>query len=364
MKKLPKINLKKNRRPSNDPKRTIPSRITNETVAEHRERILAGGRRFKYPMQYGRARLVRNALIFGFFGIIIIVLLGLQQLYLAQNTSTFMYRITQVLPLPVAKIDGQSVPYSDYLMYYNSSAHYLRQAEQVDFTSKDGKRQQDYIKRESLDNAEADALALKLANEQDISVTHKQVDDFINSQRDTANGRISLETYNASTLDVLGWTPLEYRRVFTNKILRREVSFAVDDTAKSKAVTAAKLIRQEDVVNLEAIAGQLGGEGNAKSIVGTSGFVPKENRDGGLAAAAATLTKGQVSDVIKATTGDGYYFVKLIDSNDTQVSYQYLQIPLTTFTSRLAELKMKNSIKEYITLTQSKTTHASPSTDN
>ena len=30
----------------------VPSRITNDTVAKHREQILAGGRRFKYPVQY------------------------------------------------------------------------------------------------------------------------------------------------------------------------------------------------------------------------------------------------------------------------------------------------------------------------
>ncbi len=35
-----------------------PEHITNETVSEYRERILAGGRKFKYPVQYARHRLV------------------------------------------------------------------------------------------------------------------------------------------------------------------------------------------------------------------------------------------------------------------------------------------------------------------
>ena len=34
----------------------VPPRITNETVAEHREQIIAGGRKFKYPIQYARHR--------------------------------------------------------------------------------------------------------------------------------------------------------------------------------------------------------------------------------------------------------------------------------------------------------------------
>ena len=28
-----------------------PQRITNDTVTEHRKRVLAGGRKFKYPLQ-------------------------------------------------------------------------------------------------------------------------------------------------------------------------------------------------------------------------------------------------------------------------------------------------------------------------
>ena len=32
------------------------SRITADTVAEHREKILAGGRKFKYPIQYTQAQ--------------------------------------------------------------------------------------------------------------------------------------------------------------------------------------------------------------------------------------------------------------------------------------------------------------------
>ena len=43
------------------PEEEKPSRITNETVAEHREQILAGGRKFKYPVQYAKHKLVLNS---------------------------------------------------------------------------------------------------------------------------------------------------------------------------------------------------------------------------------------------------------------------------------------------------------------
>lgn len=103
------------------------SRITSDTVAEHRERILAGGRRFKYPLQYVRHKLVFNAIFISVIALAMVVAAGWWQLYSAQNTSEFMYRITKVLPLPVANVDGQPVLYSDYLMKYLSSVHYLAQ---------------------------------------------------------------------------------------------------------------------------------------------------------------------------------------------------------------------------------------------
>src|SRR5664279_913096 len=156
-----------------------PSRITNETVAEHRERILAGGRRFKYPMQYARHKLVVNAIIIILVTVLTLILVGWWQLYPVQNTSTFFYRVTRVLPLPVASVDGQQVRYGDYLMHFNGSAHYLQQSEQVDLNSDDGKRQLDFIKRKSMDKVIADAYAAKLAREQNIIISDAEIDAVI-----------------------------------------------------------------------------------------------------------------------------------------------------------------------------------------
>ena len=96
------------------------------------------------------------------------------------------------------------------------------------------------------------------------------------------------------------------------------------------------------------VAEELGGEGNGKVEDGISGMVPLVNNDGGLTEAASQLDKGQVSSVIRSTTGDGYYFVKLIEKTDTQLNYEFLQIPLTEFDRRLDELKAAGKVREYI----------------
>lgn len=335
-------------------KKDTPTRITNETVAEHRERILAGGRRFKYPMQYARHRLVLTTILVAIATLILLVAIGWWQLYSVQNTNTFFYRVTRVLPLPVASVDNEPVRYGDYLMYYNSSAHYLQQSEQVNLQSEDGKRQLDYVKRKSMDNVVADAYAAKLARELNISVNNDRVDKVIEQDRDTANGSISQETYDASALNVLGWTPDEYRQDAKSKLIRQDVSYAIDAAAKQKQQAAADLLKQPGA-DLDKVAAQLGGKGDAKVAVYVSGLVPRSNRDGGLSIEAVKLEKDQVSSVIKTTTGDGYYFVKLLEKSDTQINYAYIRIPLTAFSERLARLKKDNKIHEYISI---------PSVDN
>lgn len=328
---------------SKEPK-AVPQRITNETVAEHRERILAGGRRFKYPMQYARHRLVFNTIIITVAALLLIVLVGWWQLYLVQNTSTFFYRVTRVVPLPVASVDGEQVRYGDYLMYYNSSAYYLQRSEQLNLQSEDGKRQLDFIKRRSMDNVVADAYAVKRARELGITISNDRIDQVVNEDRNTVNGRISQETYDASALNVLGWSPEEYRQDVRSKLIRQEVSYAIDATAKQKQELVASKVNQPDA-DFEKIAAELSGE---SITVGASGLVPHTNRDGGLAAAAVKLERGQVSSVVKTTTGDGYYFVKVIEKTDTQVSYIYLRVPLTAFNEQLAALKRDGKVNEYI----------------
>jgi parvulin-like peptidyl-prolyl isomerase len=325
-----------------------PSRITNETVAEHRERILAGGRRFKYPIQYARHRLVFNAIIVTVVALVAIAGIGWWQMYIVQNNSTFFYRVSRVLPLPVAAVDDETVRYGNYLMYLNSSIHYLEQSEHINTQSEDGKRQIDYVKRKSMDTAIADAYAEKRARELNIKVDDSRIDKVIDDDRNTANGRISQETYDASALSVLGWSPDEYRQDAKSKLIRQDVSYAIDSIALQRQQKATEILKADP--DLDKAAVQLGGEGASKVVVGGSGLVPRTNRDGGLSVAAASLEKGQVSGAIKTTNGDGYYFVRLLDKNDTQVSYSYLKIPLTAFTEQLATLKRDGKVKEYITI--------------
>lgn len=159
-----------------------PARITNETVAEHREQVLAGGRKFKYPRQYQKHKLVINSIAIGIVAIVTPAGCRLAAaLYVAQSSSGILYRMTQLIPVHVASVDGEPVRYSDYLSRYRSSLFYYRKYDALNETSADGGRRAGYTKRQELTNAEKAAFARKLAPSAQVTVTNKEVDDFINA---------------------------------------------------------------------------------------------------------------------------------------------------------------------------------------
>jgi hypothetical protein len=325
-------------------------RITNETVAEHRERVLAGGRRFKYPIQYAKQKLVFNAIIVAVVALAIIMVVFYWQLYPSQNTSSFFYRVTKILPLPVGSVDGESVRYSDYLMRYRSQEYWLTQKGQIEQGQKDSERQLTYIKRSVMDGVEADAYAAKLAREKNITVTDDDVDGVVKRGLETANGTISQDLYDASTLETLGYTRDEYRLLIAQSLLRQKVAYALDDKAEQTIKAVQTLVAAPDA-DFDQIAKQVGNGAQA----GISGMVRKNNQDGGLTETAIGLQKGKISSVVKSTTGDGYYFVRLTELTDTQLSYSYIKVPLTVFNDSFNKLRVDNKITEYISIPRVKT---------
>lgn len=328
-----------------------PSRITNETVAEHREKILAGGRKFKYPHQYVKHRLVINAVIIATVFVVIITSIGWWQLYKAQNTSEFMYRVTRVVPVAVGSVDGESIRYSDYLMRYRSQELWLKNKGRMTFTGEDGQRQLDFIKRSVLDGLVADVYAQKVARAKGIAVTEQDIQAVIDKNRHTATGQISQEVYDASTKDTLGYSPDEYRHIIKQSLTRHQVAYAIDTKAAETKATIEQEIAANPRLSFDKLVDKL--EKQDLGIeVGASGLVQKNNQDGGLSQAALGMKDGEVSAAIKSTTGDGYYFVHRLSANDRQISYQYIKVPLTVFDNEIKQLRQEGKVKEHISIPQ------------
>ncbi len=339
-------NFLKSSKKSNEETDNSQARITNETVAEHREQVLAGGRKFKYPVQYQKYRLVINSIAIGVVTVVILTLIGWHQLYIAQNSSKLMYRITQLVPVTVASVDGEPVRYSDYLMRYRSSIYYLQQQNEINLKTDSGKRQAAFKQRQELDNAEKMAYVQKLARQSKVSVTSQEVDTFIKRNVDARS--VSLNAYEKTVLQSFyDWSLGEYRSVVHAELLKRKVSFVIDTGAKTKAET----LRQSIVggADITTVAKESSDDDVTKATGGDSGDIPIDSQDtDGLIAEAKKLESGQLSGLIQGV--DGYYFIKLISKSDSSVRFSLVKVNLTALDERFTALQKDGKIKEFITV--------------
>jgi hypothetical protein len=333
-------------RKKNEPETT--GRITNETVAEHREQILAGGRRFKYPVQYARVRLIRNTIILTLAAVVALGGLTYWQLYPAQTTNKFFYRITQLLAFPVAKIENENVPYSYYLLELRSSIHFLS-GKNTNFNTDDGKRQLLYQKRLALNKALETTYAYRLARENGISVADKEVDEFI--QKTLTENRLSTnqEVYSRAINDYYGWEFDEFKTSLRAKLLKRKVVQAIDKPAQEEANTLLKQL--QGGADFAALAKASSDDPGADQAGGDVGFVPRNTQDpNGLVDAAAKLAPNQISGVLAGT--DGLYIIKVLETNPSEIHYSRIFVAYQEFEKRLADIKKRGAIQEYISVPQ------------
>ena len=325
-----------NRKDKKQPKK-LPTRITNDTVAQHREKVLAAGRKHKYPIQYTKRRLVWITMFVSVAILAIFVGLGWAQLYLWKDTSDIAYRITKILPLPVANIYGENANYSDYLLYHRSSLAVLQTQGQSD--------QKDKVKfyqNQSINKALEVAYAKRLARENNITVDDNKVQDLIKKQQESS--KLSQSAYESVVKDNLHWSMDELKIAMKYTLLKQEVSFKIDKTADDLVSTIQNKVKSGK--SLKDIADEMGNK--VQPVFNLS--VSTDNSDGGLTKSATLLAKGKISEPVKTLAGDGYYFVTLNSLEDNMVNYSYVKVPLTEFNNRFNYLKNNNKVKYFISI--------------
>lgn len=320
-------------------------RITNETVAEHRERILAEARKFKYPLQYTKHRILLTSI-----GIVVIATLSFLgfagwQLYVVQSTDKFIYRMTQAIPVPVASADGEWVTYSDYLRELRSSIHYFSTKEAVNFNSDDGKRQLEYQKRLALDKAIDGAVVSKLARQHGLSVSGQELDEFIDSQIGENRLGLSRDAYAQVISDYYDWSLDEYSQSIKRQLLRKKVSAKLDTDARERAENVLSMLNEGG--DFAKLASEHSDDSATKGQGGDAGLVAKDAADpSGLVAEATRLEVGKWSGVVEGV--DGFYIIKLLDSNDDGVRFAKIMFKYTYIDQKVAELKDGGKVNEYI----------------
>ena len=329
-------------------------RITNETVAEHRETVLKGARKYKYPLEHSKHRIVvvsTSLLGVAIIGFIIYTMLSL---YRWQATSSFMYRVTQVMPLPIAKVDDRWVSYESYLFELRRYMHYYQTQQNVDFGTESGVFQLKTFKPKAMEQVVEAAYVKELAAKNNVKVTEDDVNKAINTLRAQNQLGSGDEELASVTKKFFGWSLSDLRKELRQEILAQKVAAALDKTAYAEAQNVLVQIRAGgDFANLASQVSDdvdtksNGGQYNDAAISLSSQEVPPI-----IVSALAKMKPGEVSDII--TTQNAFEIVKLVAVDNGKYKAAHIQIRFRDIQSYVAPLKKTDPPRYFVKVDQSR----------
>lgn len=217
--------------------------ITNETIAEHREEVLAGARKYIYPLQHSRRRIVWISLSLFIATAVAFFVYSALSLYKFQSTSVFTYRVTQIIPFPIARAQGRFVSYESYLFELRHYMHYYENQQKLNFDTEEGRQQLAEFKKQAMDQVINDAYVKHLAAQNGISVTNHEVDQEIATVRHQNRLGANDEVFEDVLRDFWGWSVNDFKRALRQQILARKVASRLDTEAHAKAATVLEELR-------------------------------------------------------------------------------------------------------------------------
>lgn len=323
-------------------------RITNETIAEHRENVLRGARKYKYPLQHSKRKIViisSALLVVAVVGFLAFTLLSL---YKFQSTSTLTYRVTQLIPFPIARADGRFVSYESYLFQLRRYMHYYETQQQVNFSDKSGKEQLETQKPKALQQVVQAAYVKELADKHHISVSDAEVNrevDLLRAQSQLTNSDKELESVIQR---FYGWSLNDLKREIKQNLLEEKVAAQLDTVATSRIHDAQNRLQAgadfgelakeiSDDTNTKAN----GGVYNDTAITMSSQEVPPE-----VVMQLGTMKPGEISDIIVTPTA--YEIVKLISVDNGKYKAAHIQINFQDISTYVTPLEKQHPAHYYI----------------
>jgi hypothetical protein len=322
-------------------------RITNETVAEHREEVLSSARKYIYPLQHSAHRVVIISVALVSLVIVTFITYSIIALYRFQTTSPFFYRITQVIPFPVAKAGSRYVAYENYLFELRHYIHYYQTQQRVDFESESGREQLEAFRKRAMDRVLDDAYVKQLAEQHDVSVSDRELSDAIRLVRDQNRLGSNDDVFEDVLKEFWDWSVNDFRRALKQQLLAQKVVSTLDTTAHSRAEDVyRRALAGEDFGTLakqfsDDIATRDGGGAYGFAIGETERAVSPQIVD-----ALFKLQPGSISNIIN--TGTGLEIVKLREVEGNKVRASHIVFNFKPVDTYIEPLRARNKPRVWI----------------
>ena len=329
-------------------------RITNENVAEHRQEILSGARKYIYPLQHSKHRIILLTTSLIIAAVLIFTASSVFLLYRQRTTSNFMYQVTKVVPFPIARIGTTLVSYENYLFELRRYIHYYETQQQLSFESDAGQAQLRDYQRRALDDVVNLAYAKIIAGERNVTVTESEIDEQIRIAKELNRFGSSDDVFEDVLKSFWDWSVDDFRRSLSNELLIQKVTRSLDPETEDRARTA--LAELESGKEFADVATRYSDDVGTKDRGGEFGFVNASNRNVSQQTVDTLLRlpEGQYSDIRVIPYQNGYALeiVRNIALKDGGAEGAHIIFRLKDLSETLNDRKEETPFRQYITLPQ------------
>lgn len=296
-----------------------------DDVHSERNEVLSAGQRFVRPLTLNPVKSLKITLAI-IAGLVVAAIVTLAVLiYGFRSDGDIVYRVSRIVPLPAACIDGsrQLVPYpslcaggsmisyGDYLFELRSLKKMSQnpagaeEEEEIDFTTEEGQEQLRELRTLAQLEAQRKLFIRQLAKERDVSVSDEELQEQLESFQEQDGGQEQLEE---SLERFYGWSMAEFEKALTVQLL-------YDGLMKQRA----EQVREEATAGereFGELAAEYSGDGSAQEggdvgyVDGSGEFVEE------FETAAQELEEGQISDLVRSQYG--FHILKATDTDEDE----------------------------------------------
>ncbi len=332
-----------------EPKTETPDRVTSETMAKHRKEVLSTSKRFIYPLTHSKYKVAIISAALFLMAVLLVFGTTALMLYRYQRTDDFAYRISQIVPFPVARVDGDFVSYEDYLFEVRQNTHFYTTQDNINFDDEEGKAILANIKSEALQRVKEDAIARKLAKQNNITVSSEEVTVQIGLIREQGGIGESDEALENTLNEYYNWSLDDFESVIELQILKQKLISVLDADATNR---------------IEAVQAELAGGAKfgdlaiersedlfSKDNGGKLGSISRSNTDFPpvFVDASFALEKDQVSEIV--TTTVGLHIIKhggVDTENEEQIKIAHILIQFKDIGELLRRELANIGVSDYI----------------
>lgn len=322
-------------------------RVTTDSLAHHREQVLKGARKYIYPLQHTKHRLVVVSITVVTTTVIAFFAFCVYSLYSAKDTSEFMYKVTKVVPFPIARIGSDFVAYENYLFEVKHYTHYYENQQELDFNSEAGRSQLEEFRKRALDKVINDAYIKEIAKERGITVSNQEVEDAITVVRNQNRLGSSDKEFEAVLRDFWNWSTNDFKRSLRTQLLTQKVVSSLDTQTHDRANAA--LAQLKGGKDFGELAKEVSEDAATKANGGEyPALVSQDNRDISPKTIDALfkLQPGQHSEVVDM--GFGLEIVKNIETKDSQIRAAHILFNFRDINEYLNEIKAEQPTRAYV----------------